>query len=306
MLKRSRKHNEAAMIFAIRLLSKTHKVVVFFLVFATLWNSVAINLPGIFANDVIENETVNVPNEKDKLEYLTVDHIDVPLVSEDVSRRTENEKHFRKLDGTYEVSIYDEAVHYYKEGKWEDIDNSLQLDVKSNAYINKANKFEVRFPNNIIGNQNISVNIDDYSVSWSVVDIQNSRNAFVKEMSKSSERSTLRDIGKISSSVVYQNIMNQVDLEYVVTGSKIKENIILNEYVPDFKLSFQYKLKGLQIVEIEGRLSFINDDNEVIFTIDDLFMVDQNSNISHDVFLDYKIISNNTYEIILTVDDEWL
>jgi RHS repeat-associated protein len=276
------------------------------LVFATLWNSVAIHLPGIFANDVIENEIVNVPNEKDKLEYLTVDPLDVPLVSEDVSRRTENEKHFRKLDGTYEVSIYDEAVHYYKDGKWEDIDNSLQLDVKSNTYVNKANKFEVNFPKNITGNQSISVNIDNYNVSWNVLDIEGNKNAFVKEMSKKSGESTLRDIEKISSSVVYQNIMKQVDLEYVVSGSRIKENIILNEYVPDFQLAFQYNLKELQIIDIDGRISFVNDDNEVIFTIGDLFMMDQVGNISNDVFLDYKIISKNTYEIILTVDDEWL
>src|SRR3989339_897535 len=152
MLKRSRKQSEAAMIFAIRLLSRTHKIVVFFLVFATLWNSVAIHLPGILANDIIENDIADTQNEYEKAEYINVDPLDVPLVSEDVSRRTETEKHFRKLDGTYEVSIYDEAIHYEKDGKWEEIDNTLQLDSKSSSYINKANKFEVSFPKSITGN----------------------------------------------------------------------------------------------------------------------------------------------------------
>ena len=50
------------------------------------------------------------------------------VVGEDLSMRGENVKHFRLLDGTRLAVQYDDAVHYQDtDGKWADIDNSLQL-----------------------------------------------------------------------------------------------------------------------------------------------------------------------------------
>lgn len=80
-----------------------------------------------------EIETKPETVEKDYYKSSDVDISLVPIVEEDVSKRTANEKHFRKLDGTYEVALYDNEVHYYDNGTWHDIDN---------RFIDDGNKLE--------------------------------------------------------------------------------------------------------------------------------------------------------------------
>ncbi len=52
-----------------------------------------------------EIETKPETVEKDYYQSSDVDISLVPIVEEDVSKRTANEKHFRKLDDTYEVAL---------------------------------------------------------------------------------------------------------------------------------------------------------------------------------------------------------
>ena len=64
-------------------------------------------------------ETVYADYEKPPVEQY--------ILSEDVSRRTENEKHFLLSDGSYQLSSYQDNVHYKdEEGNWQEIDNSLE------------------------------------------------------------------------------------------------------------------------------------------------------------------------------------
>ena len=57
------------------------------------------------------------------------------IVGEEVSLRTETEKHFRLSDGSYIAVSYGMPVHYQDdEGSWQDIDNSLTLSANQEAY----------------------------------------------------------------------------------------------------------------------------------------------------------------------------
>lgn len=47
------------------------------------------------------------------------------VLGEDESRREESVKHFILSNGTRQAVIYSEPVHYMKNGKWHDIDNTL-------------------------------------------------------------------------------------------------------------------------------------------------------------------------------------
>lgn len=47
------------------------------------------------------------------------------IIGEIVEKREKNIKHFIKDDLSYEAAVYDYPVHYLKNNKWEDIDNSL-------------------------------------------------------------------------------------------------------------------------------------------------------------------------------------
>ena len=64
-------------------------------------------------------------------------------MKEVVDLRKKREKHFRNDDGSFVAYMYDEDVHYLKDGKYVDIDNTLIS--KDNSYENKDNDFKVKF-----------------------------------------------------------------------------------------------------------------------------------------------------------------
>ena len=78
------------------------------------------------------------------------DPVEEPLlVGEEISKREEEVKVFRRSDGAYVAASYNEPVHYQKDGEWKDIDNtlvSIQRDGKGYRQ-NKASDFKVSLPN---------------------------------------------------------------------------------------------------------------------------------------------------------------
>ena len=70
-------------------------------------------------------------------------------MGEEISKREEEVKVFRRSDGAYVAASYNESVHYQKDGEWKDIDNtlvSIQRDGKGYRQ-NKASDFKVSLPN---------------------------------------------------------------------------------------------------------------------------------------------------------------
>ena len=58
-----------------------------------------------------------------------------------IEKRNRKEKHFLQEDGTIIAKIYNDDIHFLKNGKFEEIDNTL---VKKNGfYINKNNQYKV-------------------------------------------------------------------------------------------------------------------------------------------------------------------
>lgn len=79
------------------------------------------------------------------MEYPTGEDAPEPdILAEDETKREPGVKHFRRSDGSYVAAIYSEPVHYEKDGKLLDIDNTLVE--KDGYYTNTANSLVVRLP----------------------------------------------------------------------------------------------------------------------------------------------------------------
>jgi len=290
--------NDKQILILVRLIDASKK----FLVFLALLGQVV----SLFPSQRLEAASEAMPNDlivEESTEYRS-DELDislVPIVDEDESRRTANEKHFRKLDGTYEVAIYDNEVHYYEDGKWKDIDNSLNEN--GNYLENKSNGFRITFPKTLDESRSIGIKSNDYSIDWKVLDISSSSSDYVNTEKRQSLSS---ELSGINQSVTYKNIGNQVDLQYVLQGSDVKEYIILNEYSEGFSMSFEYTLKNLKLVETDEGIIFFNQANESVFKFDNLFMVDHNNNLSHDVQYEITETKKDTYIITILPNDGWL
>ena len=60
-----------------------------------------------------------------------------------VEKRKTREKHFLQKDGTIRAEVYDTDIHYLRNGKYEEIDNTL---IKENgSLVNKSNDYKVEF-----------------------------------------------------------------------------------------------------------------------------------------------------------------
>lgn len=178
-------------------------------------------------------DIVNYPTTTD----VDFDIAETHIVNEIVSERTANSKTFLRADGTYEVAVYDTNVHYNVNGVWKEINNSLSET--ENEYAIKDNSFKLKFPKTIKDNKNIKLSIDDYSINWNVHEIQSSN----AECSDSIEKSSnIKELTNINQAVVYPNIQDGVDIEYIVSGNEVKENIILNEYKKNYSITFEYKV----------------------------------------------------------------
>ncbi|WP_346877809.1 DUF6531 domain-containing protein, partial [Clostridium sp. UBA5712] len=102
----------------------------------------------------------------DTEEVTTKKNQEAEIVRELEEKREENTKYFLKDDGTYEAILYEEPIHYLKNGKWIDINNSLHD--KGNYYENKENEFTVRIGKNASDKELISVSKDKYKIWWNI------------------------------------------------------------------------------------------------------------------------------------------
>ena len=90
---------------------------------------------------------------------------DASIVEEYTDNRTEFSKEFLLDNGLSLAVVYNSAVHYMKNGQWEEIDNTLQTNT-SGKFTNKAGIWDVAFPQQISSNNQISITKDGYTLSF--------------------------------------------------------------------------------------------------------------------------------------------
>lgn len=178
----------------------------------------------------------------------------------------------------------------------------MVFDEKTKSFVNKNNDIKVYFPEYLGNNNSITLTKDKYQVRWNILDIENSK-IFYENNTKSDN---IKKLPFINQALLYKNVQKNVDLEYVLSGDDVKENIIISEYIPNYNISFIYELNDLKLSNIDGNYLFINENNETIFAFDDLFMIDAENNISNNVKLQVDEVSPNTYIVTLLPDDDWL
>lgn len=287
------------------LINKTKRLVAIVGMLGIIFSSGPMQILSVMAQD---NELEQLPVEEIVTsQYPTTmdpefDPSSIALLNEVLEERTNASKTFRKMDGTLETALYKQNVHYHENGEWKEIDNSFN-DIGQELE-NKENSFKLKFPKTIDDNKTIKFTENEYGIDWSILDINTS--PIIYDDSVLTPNS-IRELININRTVMYEDVLPGVDIEYVLYGDRLKENIILEQYVQDFSLSFEYKLKDLSLVQdMNGKYVFVNDLNEVVYQFTDLFMFDNSLNYSEDILLSVTEIGNKTYLVTLTPSDEWL
>ncbi|SHJ09847.1 RHS repeat-associated core domain-containing protein [Clostridium amylolyticum] len=267
------------------------------------------------------------------------------ILGEINEKREENIKYFIKDNFTYELAIYPYSVHYNKDGKWEEIDNTIveELDKDNNKiYKNSNNSFKAEFLSNNKSKELVRLNKDGYELSWSLEnqdkvkplikekDLKNSEKTLekaseeklknvknYKSMSKKEKENLKQKINhnekkknaeKAISGISYENIIPSVDINYRLIGDKLKEDIILKEKIEAPSFSFNFKAKNLILKkEKDNSYSFYDKKNPSIkiFALQKPFMYDSNNNYSENIEFKVKEFKDG-YNITIIPDEKWL
>lgn len=215
--------------------------------------------------------------------------------------RKECVKHFENADHSFTAAVYGQPVHYMKNGEWKDIDNSIIFN-EEGRYENKDNDFKVSFAKEASDERLISVSKDGHGLSWKLLGSLPSPIFMKKDKSKAKGMEVIH----LKSKTFYKNVMDGVDLEYVLSSKDLKENIILSKPLADGCLTFEIKT-DLTPVKKDGKIFFMTEKNESVFTMAAPYMFDADGQVSYGIDVQcHAMREDGKVLYMLILDREWL
>lgn len=207
-----------------------------------------------------------------------------------LEKRRPREKHFLQKNGEIIAKIYSEDVHFFKNGKYEEIDNTLIEDEE--GYTNKQNSYKVHF------NKNTDKGIMKMETSGYYLDIKLKEEKIVK-LSKN------KKLNKFIEEVRYNDIIDNIDLEYKVLPNRVKEAIIIKNRnnIPE-KLEFIIDTNLTLILNLDKSISAVRD-GKVYFNIEAPYMIDTSGKTNKNIY--YNLLKDGEkYRLNLILDTNWL
>ena len=235
-----------------------------------------------------------------------------PGIYEVTELREENVKHFRLEDGSYVAAQYNYPVHYTDEnGQLVDIDNRLS---ESGSELSTGNS-RIKFVKKITGNGNIfTLHENNTKITMGLVGAQKKTEGVVIE-NNSSDDAIESTIGKmtnlenISSTIIYEDILVGVDIEYIVHSLNIKENIIVKDIKDNYSYTFTIELNNLTAtLANDGNVYITTIDGETQYLIPAPIVFDANGTYAPEDVSAYSLSTtgNGKYELNVTVASDWM
>lgn len=237
--------------------------------------------------------------------------VDAPIY-EVTSLREESAKHFRLPDGSYVAAQYAYPVHYEDEnGVMQEIDNLLHDG--NGVYTNDSAR--IKFAKKITGNSELfTLHEKNTKMTFSLVGAEKGTAGVVYnnvDDDSLDELQKMMFVKNISARIVYPEILDGVDVEYVVYSSNVKENIIVKERGDIYSYSFNLKLNGLSAELLEnGDVEITNTKTgEIQYVIPAPVVYDANGLYAEAEHAYYTLDEKNqsgAYVLTVTVSSEWM
>lgn len=228
-----------------------------------------------------------------------------PIIGEVVSERDAFKKVFEREDGSFTAIISSDPVHYFENGEWLEIDNTL---TETNGTItNERNSFSVDLPSEITSDKNITIANEKTELSFTMENISSSEAEIAEIEPLDDETSLMLGLDNIASSVEYTSVMTNTDLVYDIGADSVKESIILF-VCPTQTADYSYKINS------NGATLYLNEDNsinvvkngQIEFVIEAPYMFDSNGISTDNIDVSLENTENSEYNLIYTPDYNWL
>ena len=228
-------------------------------------------------------------------------------------RREQNVKHFRLSDSSIVAAQYASPIHEQDEnGEWQDIDNTL--GDSGNEYATPNAK--IKFAKKITGNQNLfTLHDGKYKITMSLDGaikktpgtVTNTQTEFGEDTTQLQKMMTL---DKLSAKIMYADILDGVDLEYVLESVNVKENIIVKQKKDSYTYTFTLDLNNLTAtLQEDGSIHITDPDSgQVKYRMPAPIVYDA-AGITADASLSAYTLTqtgNHTYSLSVTVNADWM
>ena len=226
----------------------------------------------------------------------------ITRVNEIPELRGENRKVFRLSNGDEQAVFYCEPMHVFDEStdSFAEVDNALAEEADKRHYRSGRNRFVARFSRE-------EENDELFSVEKGMCRVSVSAKKTGSRRGHSAAPALCRK--NASDVLVYEGAVPGADMEYYVTGSGVKENIIVRERAAVYRYPFTIACEHVRAAfhEDEQRVSFKSTETgEEVFTIPAPFMSDANGAVSAGVFYELKDAANGALQLTVIADSEWM
>ena len=265
--------------------------------------------------EVVETQTTeNLKNDEEEKKSETQEEI--------LEERTETEKVFDNKDGTFTKQIYQEPINIEDKEtkKYEPID----LDIEEKDHELEANniefptKFKTKMENGSYQEVGETEKINFSFKGASTINFSSKDESDLDEQEKTKGqsieiKSTDREAEISENEITYKDVLPKTDFRQVIFNKSVKEDLVLKEKT-DFK-SFYFELETVLKPKIEedGSITFKNSKDETEFEIPRPIMFDSKidefigeGTSSNDLSFELIELTKNVYQLVLTVDTDWL
>ena len=292
-----------------KILNKTLAVL---LSLITILTTCSAAFPVFAENSLVSDESVMdefyLPEESDA---------EAEIVSEITENREEKAKHFLMSDGSFMVAQYDDPVHELdNSGNWVDIDNTI---TKADATTEQTELFgtdaiystsnttdNVVFAEKSNSNTLVSYEAKDYPISLNYRSAKKSDIKIVEDEIELSGDDAFLTLPNVTQEVIYEDVFTDVDLQYIVSSTGLKENIILKSESAQNSFTVNYNIGELTAEVVDSNTINLMAGDEVVYTISAPYMTDANGEKSVAVTLLVDKNKNGKLRVNLTADSTWL
>ena len=245
------------------------------------------------------------------------------ILKEFTERADALSRHFKMNNGTAK-SIYSASpVNYFDDisQSWKAIDNTLAE--KADTYEANGGNFKTEIYKPNVGKK-LRMSSDGVSVSWEYLG-KVSTNPTVSAMNAAEEGAATElcvkeaatgNLQSVDGAAVYENADKDTDIEYVVQGNGVKENIIIKERAEEYRYLFALNTEGLNLrlsednaslelySEVTGEDGSVQEKTEA--TIPAPFMYDANGENSDDVYFELEPEADGKYIFAVIASADWI
>lgn len=254
---------------------------------------------------------------KSETQYSSFDNVvgenpeESKIVKELTGERTENSKEFLLEDGTKMIAQYNEPVHYKNnKGKWVEYNNTLSEnktaspdEAGDSSYTNKSSDISVNLSNKAKSKNMISLQSDGYKISWGYDNAGKSKADVKKNNEKTSGNDKFTTLKNITTETLYKDVFSDVDFQYFVTTTGIKENIILKSSKAQNEFTLNYKISNLTAKQKDDKTITLSDkDGKEIYTISAPYMYDAKGSTSTQMKIEIVKQKGSNLQVKLTAD----